>query len=299
MSVPETASSLLKKLQGLSLEEVERDAVTKKEALKLTRALTTQLQDPVNVATELMFSPYIAMSARVAVDLDLFALVAESDKPISPEELATKSAAEPELVARLVRLLAALGFFHDAGEELYSATPITKAAATSTLQSGYRFIWDIFINAVAKTPKFFRENHHHTGSEPHDGLIQYGHHTKLPFFPFLASMPSMMQDFNIFMGNTMGASQYWVDWYPVKDSLLNGLRPDSPLLVDMGGGKGHDLESFHDQYPNQGALILQELPHIVEAGNAKDSVFECMVHDFFTEQPVKGTITIVWGNYLT
>lgn len=284
----DNTATLLKELGGLNVKDIESDLGIKRHALQLANRLTAQLQEPQNFATELAFSPYAVMTARLAVDLELFTIVAASSEPLTPEELAAKSGAEPELVSRLLRLLSAVGFVSEVGEQLYGATPVTKAMANPALQSGYRFVWDILVNAAAKAPKYFRESHYRTGVEPHDGLTQYAHHTKLPFFSFLASMPSTMQDFNTFMGTTMGNRKYWVDWYPVQKSLLDGLKPDSALVVDIGGGKGHDLESFHRKYPDRGPLILQELPHVVEAAEATNPVFKCTVHDFFKEQPVKG-----------
>ena len=288
MSAPASTATLLENLRGLSVEEIEKDATTRKKAWNLTKALTMQLQDPLNVAAELIFTTYIPMSVRIAVDLNLFSLVAENDKPTTPKELAAKSGGDPDLVFRLLRLLASVGFFHEAGEELYSSTSITKAMANPALQCGHRVGWDVLVNAAAKTPKYFRETNHRTGTDPKDGLIQYGHETKLDFFQWLATKPSITQDYNVFMGQTEGSRKFWIDWYPVKESLLEGYKSDTALLVDVGGGKGHDLDLFHDKYPNSGRLVLEDFPHVVEVPKAKNPIFECIGHDFFAEQPVKG-----------
>lgn len=294
-SEPNNIASLLKKLRDISAKDIKTDESAKREALRLTENLAAQLRDPVDAANEVIYSPFIAMSARIAIDLDLFSIITASDKPMTPVDLAEKSGAEVQLVSRTLRLLSAKGFFHEANEELYSATALTKAMASSTMQSCYRFVWDISSHTALKAPKYFREMHHRTGTEPHDGLMQYAHGTKLPFFLYVATMPSTMRDFNTYMGNTMGNRPYWQDWYPVQESLLDGFRPDTVLLVDVGGGKGHDLESFHTRYPNsRGRLILQDLPHNVEAAQAVQAsssskpTFECHPHDFFTPQPIKG-----------
>lgn len=60
------------------------------------------------------------------------------------------------------------------------------------------------------------------------------------------------------------------------------------LLVDVGGGRGHDLESFaarHASHP--GKLVLQDRePVIASLVISKDTPFEAEAHDFFTPQPV-------------
>jgi hypothetical protein len=69
------------------------------------------------------------------------------------------------------------------------------------------------------------------------------------------------------MGNTMGAREYWHDWYDVQDRLLFGfeLSTSPTLLVDIGGGKGHDLVAFDATFGKgeksyDGQLVLQDLP---------------------------------------
>ncbi|KAI9667482.1 MAG: hypothetical protein M1821_000298 [Bathelium mastoideum] len=60
------------------------------------------------------------------------------------------------------------------------------------------------------------------------------------------------------------------------------------LIVDVGGGKGHDLQQFISHYPeSKGSFILQDLPEVIAEVNGLHSRITPMVHDFFTPQPVK------------
>jgi hypothetical protein len=99
------------------------------------------------------------------------------------------------------------------------------------------------------------------------------------------------------MGNTMGMRDYWHEWYDIEGRLLKGFdsSQSSTLLVDVGGGKGHDLNAFDAafgkpprNYP--GKLVLQDLPHVLDTIPDSDlaSSISKMAHDFFVEQPVKG-----------
>lgn len=146
-------------------------------------------------------------------------------------------------------------------------------------------------------PKFLRETKYNLPTEPTDTLGQYAHQTRLPVFEYLQSIPSLFSDFNLFMGNTMGAREYWHEWYDVEGRLLAGFDASrgSALLVDVGGGKGHDLQSFYDAFGNpswkdQRQLVLQDLGHLLESvpDESLPPAVEKMAHDFFTEQPVKG-----------
>ncbi|KAI4124989.1 MAG: hypothetical protein LQ347_005526 [Umbilicaria vellea] len=91
----------------------------------------------------------------------------------------------------------------------------------------------------------------------------------------------------------------WLDpgFYPVDERLGKGMREgkEEILLVDVGGGLGHDLLMLRQKHPRlEGRLVLQDKEEVVrqagEEGKGKEDegkVFEGMAYDFFTEQPVK------------
>lgn len=77
--------------------------------------------------------------------------------------------------------------------------------------------------------------------------------------------------------------------YPYDEELTTGNRADHPLLVDIGGGRGHAMLEIKKAYPGlAGRLILQERQEVLES-IAEDELpgVEKMTHDFFTAQPVK------------
>lgn len=148
----------------------------------------------------------------------------------------------------------------------------------------------MIVGAAMKAPNYLREAGHRCPTNPTDGFMQYAFQTKLNTFQLFSSIPRVFKDFNTFMGNTMGARSYWVDWFPAQDQLLNGATGESALIVDVGAGKGHDLIAFHTKYPNRGRLVLQDLASVTESVLDLDPAIERMTYDFFTEQPVKGRI---------
>ncbi|KAI0389268.1 S-adenosyl-L-methionine-dependent methyltransferase [Xylariaceae sp. FL0594] len=193
--------------------------------------------------------------------------------------------------------MAAIGFVQEAGPRSWVATPITRAMATEGIASGHRMVGEMIVGAATHAPRFFREAGHRCPTDPRDGLMQYAFGTKLGTFDLFRSKPDMFRDFNTFMGKTMGARVYWVDWYPVPSRLLSPpYTPSSttPLIVDVGGGKGHDIHAFYAKHPGQGRLILQDLPSVTASltnnNNTLDSssAIEIMPYDFFTPQPVTG-----------
>jgi hypothetical protein len=73
-------------------------------------------------------------------------------------------------------------------------------------------------------------------------------------------------------------------------SAISAKGDGSPLtIVDVGGSRGHDLESFHSAHPEfNGRLVLQDLPEAVAQLEGEKIVFEAMPYDFFTPQPIQG-----------
>lgn len=120
----DSAPALISKLQTLASRlsnDEDRDA--RKECLQISKALTAQLEEPENVAVDMIFSvciwcswciymylygvltrrlqPMIAVGARIAVDLNLFALIAK-EEPVTSAKLAELSGAEELLISMSV-----------------------------------------------------------------------------------------------------------------------------------------------------------------------------------------------------
>lgn len=123
--------------------------------------------------------------------------------------------------------------------------------------------------------------------DPKDGLVQRAFQTEQTTFERITSIPSLLKDFNLFMGNTMGARKYWVDWYPVQRRILDGADLTKALIVDVGAGKGHDLIAFQEKFPDTGKLILEDLKAVTDTLDMGTAI-QKVPYDFFTEQPVRG-----------
>lgn len=83
----------------------------------------------------------------------------------------------------------------------------------------------------------------------------------------------------------------WLDFFPLEERILHGFQPkdDAVLIVDIGGGLGHELESILDKFPGlKGRCILQDLPETIKRIESPRAGIEPIVHDFFMPQPIKG-----------
>ena len=92
-----------------------------------------------------------------------------------------------------------------------------------------------------------------------------------------------------------GIKREWFDIYPIKSQLFAGSEQDSKsvFLVDVAGGKGHDISSLKTRFSDlPGRLVLQDLPQTFEDFPTLVDI-EMMPHDMFTEQPIKGRYILV------
>ncbi|KAH0594139.1 hypothetical protein MHUMG1_07978 [Metarhizium humberi] len=270
----------------------------RQDALRLSKRLVMELGQPPNVAVDLAYSPLITVATRVAINLRLFELIASATGPVTSTQLASESGGEELLIIRILRPLSSVGIVNEVGERQWTATPVTHVMASEGIAAGHRMIGEIIVNAAQKAPKYLKEYGHRCPANPRDGLVQFAFQTKMTTFELLSSMPDILRDFNLFMGNTMGSRSFWVDWYPVQDRLLTGLRGQSAVLVDVGAGKGHDLMAFHEKYAGHGRLVLQDLAAVTDHVKNLSGEIEIMAHDFFTEQPVRGARAYLYHHIL-
>lgn len=121
-----------------------------------------------------------------------------------------------------------------------------------------------------------------------------GHETDMGFFSHVQQEPLTAKQFNNHMSAYAQGRLRWMDpgFYPVQEQLIDGVTigDDDVLLVDVGGSFGHDLSDFRRKWPGlPGRLVLQDLPEVVISVKDLHHSIDVTGHDFFTEQPVKGT----------
>lgn len=77
----------------------------------------------------------------------------------------------------------------------------------------------------------------------------------------------------------------------MQSKLISGEADadDKPVLVDIGGGTGHELIHLATHYPElRGKLVIQDMPVVVQGITSLPSGIEAVEHDFFAPQPVRG-----------
>ena len=151
-------------------------------------------------------------------------------------------------------------------------------------------------------PAYLKKTGYKNPGDIANGPFQFAHKTQNPFFIWLAEYPEHAQQFNNYMSGYRQGKSSWCDegFYPVTERIGQALNSETPLLVDVGGGLGHDLLELRAKHPElSGRLILQDQADVIKQVGSSDKGIELAVHDFFTPQPVKGMSKIVHSSVQT
>ncbi|KAI9926121.1 hypothetical protein MW887_004583 [Aspergillus wentii] len=272
------------------------DAEARLKLVEAAQSLIYALETPREAMLRYCWAQSTAFYAiEVGIDLGLFSLLAHSEQPKPVSELASRSGAEPALVGRILKHLAAVGVVTETGMDEYQATRLSTTLAIKRFSDAWPFISGGCHSALQALPAYLRQTNYRDPTDGHNAPFQMGYRTDKPFFEYIhspSSGPALATQFNNFMSVYHQGRPSWMDkgFYPVQERLLDGARTgdEDVLLVDVGGNKGHDTDEFRSKWPGTGGrLVLQDIPAVLDEAEGLNGV-DVMVHDFFTEQPVKG-----------
>ena len=227
------------------------------------------------------------------------------------------------LLGRLLKHLAAMGSIYETGPNEYVPTPFSKALKEPIYRDAYPFMFipcflfyqvnfsgadhhDRFEAcgpSFLALPEHLSKVHYKNPDDPVNGSFQLGHDTKDGCFEWLMQRPELLSQFQNHMAGRRRGQPSWMDpgFYPVNETLVNGAKVEdvAVFLVDIGGGKGHDLQELHRKHPKlPGKLVLQDLKSVIEEAKRSglDERIEPMEYDFFTKQPIRGISKVTKGS---
>lgn len=140
---------------------------------------------------------------------------------------------------------------------------------------------------------------HQFPTPPQKTAFEYAH--GMDFWHLFQNSPEQRKYLDEYMATRRKGIQSWFETFPMASELFPDAKQDSDaiLLVDVGGGKGHDAAHFHAAHPDHpGKLIVEDLDYMIERvtrEGAPDGI-EYMTYDFFTVQPIKGARVYYFHN---
>ncbi|KAK9778976.1 putative O-methyltransferase domain-containing protein [Seiridium cardinale] len=214
------------------------------------------------------------------------------DRPQRVSDLAVATGVDEVLLGRLMRHLAAMQYLIQTGANEYKTTNFTKAMAHELIADSHIAMCSGTSAGANQFHEFAQENKFHNPIDSHNTSMQRAYKTDLDMFQWLQTI-GYGEHFNNHMRAYAEGRLRWMDpaVYPVKERLIDGAEadPESPFMVDIAGGVGHDLAAFKEYHPDHpGQLILQDLPNVIDRIQQLDGGIVRMEYDFHTPQPVKG-----------
>ncbi|HVE82495.1 MAG TPA: methyltransferase [Myxococcales bacterium] len=190
------------------------------------------------------------------------------DAPVEVEALARHTGTRPELLQRVLRLLAAYGVFEEAGAGRFGHTPLSRLLredAEGSLRAGLRHVNGAWWAAAGDLLHSLR-----TG-EP-----AFAHLHGAPMFSWLKDHPEQQERFDAGMANQSRAGdQAVVDAYDFSGVLT---------FVDLGGGRGGLVRAILARYPEARGTLFDQ-PQVLARAPAPEGRFSHLAGDFFQAVP--------------
>lgn len=216
------------------------------------------------------------------------------DAPIKLTELQSKTSLEPINLARALRHAMTNNIFYEPSPGLIAHTANSRLLAQDTsLQAWIGFNSEDIFPAAGHVMQALK-SHPEATSMTHTGFnFAFSTVGEEPMFETLGKDPVKAKRFaNAMLSFTTGEGyevSYFVDNYDLSEVNERG-----GTLVDVGGSHGFVAVELAKKWKNM-KFIVQDLPKtinsapkpICEDETVADRI-SLQVHDFFTEQPVKG-----------
>ena len=155
--------------------------------------------------------------------------------------------------------------------------------------NGYSVSFDTVGPVFQELPDYLAETKYSNITDNGKTVIQKAYKMNLPGFVWFPSQPKRFAYFQQVMTVQRAGALDWLSIYPVEQEIgAWSASPNKALLVDVGGGFGHQCLAFRARYPKLlGRVILQDIPQTLEHVQPMESV-EKMVQNFFEPQVIKG-----------
>lgn len=286
---------IVKSISALDTAAAAGDETARLELVEKARQLVRSLETPRETMIKHCWAQPSAFSAlTVGIDTGLFTALAEDGgSPKTAQDLAKKLGVDSPLLCRLMRHIGAMGYIEEVAADTYKPTNFSSSLTIPIIGDGYPCINGGLAASLSKFPEYSMKNGYQTPSSISDGSLQYAYDTTNNMFEHLMANPPYGPQFNNHMGGYRQGRPSWMDagFYPVQERLIDGFdaSDNGAMLVDIGGGLGHDIDEFRRKYPDApGRLVLQDLEPVIGQITELDSKIERMPYDFHTEQPVQG-----------
>jgi hypothetical protein len=124
------------------------------KALKVLRDLTAKIESPMDTIIRIIWlQPTFLLALKIALHLHVFDILGDGEFH-SVTEIAKTSQAEPFLIRRILRHLAALGALRENESDSYGSTTLTDGLREKTVHGPWEWAFDVEAPTFARLPEF-------------------------------------------------------------------------------------------------------------------------------------------------
>ncbi|CAK3792409.1 S-adenosyl-L-methionine-dependent methyltransferase [Lecanosticta acicola] len=294
-------------LQGLKDHAAESEAnggaVAHARLLEGIHQLRLAAETPAEKLMRMRFEINGHLCVRLAIEYGLLqAIAAMKGSNITAAGLAQETGCDELLIIRIMRLVTYQGICKETGYASYASNDTTEAITTKGFMGGEKHHTDLGFAVGSKLVEQKRKEGLHQFPEGPGERSPFEYTFGMPLFEYLKHDQEQKEAFHDYMAARRDPrAPQWFQIYPAIEQLSDGLKADNDaaLVVDIGGGFGHELSKFQQSFPNLlGKLILQDLQVTFDGLQTKPKGIQLMPYDFFTEQPVRGSRLYFFRNIM-
>ncbi|KAI1195961.1 S-adenosyl-L-methionine-dependent methyltransferase [Nemania serpens] len=268
--------------------------------------LSLAMETPLDTVHRIGGTPLQGALAHVGIEKGIFELLAgQGNSGISSTALAQQTDIDPGLMKRLLRHYQSLGMVSQLGDDSFGPSKITKNLTSRICSAGVSFYFQVLSKVFLAVPQFLKEVNYGAATSSNFCAWNIAHGTSEPPWKWLQSYPQLAKATGEWMAAHRDGLPTFLDAVDLGQEFVQDTTDATPLLVDVGGGVGHQCLAFRLRYPTiPGRVILQDLDNVIALAESsplpgfRDSDIEVQVHDFFTPQPVKGARVYYLRNIL-
>lgn len=279
--------------KSVSIEENGKQSAAHTAVVQETYKLLHAIKGPVDSVYSHFENVALTGAVRALIEMGMFDALPQNGTSKTADVLAKELSADKQVIVRLMRMVTIWGPFKEVDVEEYAHTPHSLAYQIPQLKGVFKLLVDEYQPAKLRFFEFFRKNGWVNPVQDRNCPYTFVHQTEgKNMWEYMVQFPDRFDVFNNAMQAQSTAASFSVALYPFRE-VLSQLETtiETPLVVDIGGGKGHTINQIRDLTgPDvKGRYILQDRQVVLDTiGRNEIPGIERKEYDFFTPQPIKG-----------
>ena len=270
-------------------DKTENHGVSQRAELsRVARLVSIALETTEESMHRIMFTNLPLVTGRISQDFNIFTTLAKGSEanPVELSTLVEASGLDKNLVSAIMDYHCYQGAAIEPKQGFYMPTKLTNSLLEPQFAKAITAWHDILGPAYGALHRLLKNGPNEAGQKT---AFQVGQCTTKTYYDWLESHPEQHAAFYGYMAAMHVVASKWTDVVNFDEEIACDAQTNEPVFVDVGGGDGSQCIEVQMVHKLGGKTILQDRANVIEkAFKAREAGVETMVHDFFTEQPVRG-----------